>query len=160
MALVEEFNAQAGHGGRGDFATLVVVDREVLAGVDDGEVLAALDDHGDCITDVDGVGGLPVLRLDVVNIDACSSCNYHITEFDAHVDNPLWIIKHFIKLVEVVDHGDFFVLIKHRLDIVPVQFTVNDVAEGHSAAAASSRKNRAIVAPAHIQDGASLRLVK
>ena len=145
MALVQELNTKARQGGSGDFSALVVEYVEVLACIDDGEVLAALDDHGDRVTYINSVWSLPILRGNIVDVDASSCGHNHEAKLDAHVDNSLGIVKHFVKLVEVVNHSDLLVLVQHCLNVVPVQFAVNDVAERHCTTATGTGENSTIV---------------
>ena len=131
-----------------------------MTGILDHKVLRALDNHRDGFTDVDGERCLPVLRCDVVYIDAVCGCHNHVTVLDTHGDDALGVIEKFIKFVQIVDHGDLLILVKHRLNVVPVELAINNIAKGDCTATTCSGQNGTIVRPVHVEKRASLGFVK
>ena len=131
-----------------------------MAGVDNRKVLLALHYHRDCVSYINSVGCLPVLRSNVVHVDAVGGRDDHVAELNAHGDDTLRVVKNFVQLMQVVDHRDLLIFVEVGLNIVPVELPVDNVAKIDCTTSTGTCQNGAIVGPAHVKERAALRLVK
>ena len=117
MALVKEFNSESLILRGADELALIVVDIEVLAGIDQSEELGTLNDHVDGVLYIENEWRAPVLGDNVVYITLISGTNYHESVLDAHIDNSFPVVKVLVHLIEHIVHVDFVVLVQHCLNV-------------------------------------------
>ncbi len=85
------------------------------------------------------------MRVYVVDVRLSRRAHHHVPKLKGHVDHPLSKVKVFIHLVEAVSHIDFVIFIEFGLDIGVRHLSVDYVAEGYCAVAASAADCSSVV---------------
>jgi hypothetical protein len=132
VALIQELYTEALVLGRGDKLTLVRVDVEVLAGIDQSEILSSLHDEEDDVLDVEDEWRSPIHHI--VDIALASGAHDQVVVLHAHVNHSLSEVKIIIHLVKAIVDGNLVLLVKNGLDVSP-------------------REGSIVVAPGEVEDG-------
>ena len=136
VSLVQELNTKALALWRRDKLAFVGVDVEVLACVDQSEVLGSLDDEEDNILDVENEWRAPVHGA--VDIALRGGANDEVVVLHAHVDDSLSEVKIIVHLVEAVIDADSVFGIENSFDMSPLECSVNDMTKDNLSVSTSS----------------------
>jgi len=136
MSLIEELYSQSLALWRGNEFTLIGVHIEVLACIDECEVLGTLDDEENNIFYVKDKWGTPVHGT--VDIALSGGAHDEVVVLHAHVDHSFSEIEIVIHLVKAVVDADPVFRIQNSFDVSPLKGSVNDMAEHNLAISASS----------------------
>jgi len=136
MSLIEELYSQSLALWRGNEFTLIGVHIEVLACIDECEVLGTLDDEENNIFYVKDKWGTPVHGT--VDVALSGGAHDEVVVLHAHVDHSFSEIEIVIHLVKAVVDADPVFRIQNSFDVSPLKGSVNDMAEHNLAISASS----------------------
>lgn len=117
MASVQELDSQSLEFRCADELAFIVVHNEVLAGVNESEVLGSLHNQVDAVLHIEHEGRGPVHH--VVDVALGGGTDDEVVMAHAHVHNTLSEIKIFIHFMETVVHCDLVVFIENSFNVCP-----------------------------------------
>ena len=127
VSLVQELNSKALALWRGDKFTLVRIDIEVLAGIDQSEILCSLDDKEDNIFDVKHERRTPVHGA--VNIALRGCAHNQVIMLHAHVDNSFSEVEIIVHFMEAVVDADSVFRVEDSFDMGPLESSIDDMSK-------------------------------
>lgn len=115
VAFVQEFDSQALILGGGDRFPIVIIDVEVLGGIDQSEIFCALHNCVNAVSDIENEGRSPVLLHSVVDVGLGGGANHEETVSHRHVHYALSEVKIFVELMKDVGDVDLVIFVKDCL---------------------------------------------